>query len=1411
MPFLLPGASSATAASEQSGQEDMMDQISSAFGRLRALAPAALLLLALCLLVGGVQASYTPGIQRYVAGDVLEITAANQTDRIVVASVDTTGSIPYYTTFDVVWNAGRWEIPGYWNHDFTVDEQNLVENLQARRVGHVDPILVIITDTTVTGGDMQYTGLSLAEALAGVVYPVEPAPGESPSISPIYAAGDILGNVSDPTRGEIVSKVFERDNETWYNTYIDTVRSTDRWMIEKFYNGDFRYPESVLNQSDLRRVAHADPHIVIVNDTTTSTGEIGWYRLSLAEVLSGKSYDHMGNWHFVTGDILGNDTAPTRFIVTNATTPEFGPSHYTLHEVVRGADGWEIPDYVNDGLPLAVAQEAQLDAIPLTLIDHTDPHGAVVTDRTIAGGDITYFGLSLGEIIEGTPGYPPEEPPIVGGDVGYFLVSTAPAGASIYLEDLSSTRYPVGTTTDGPLNVTIHLTATPMRKVIATLSGYHDAVWNITQYPAKGQTVPVTLTLETSANGTPAPYKPLSVPGQVQAEDYDLGGEGIAYHDTTAGNEGGAYRQDDVDIETAGGITDVGWIRGGEWLAYTVNATTPQTVVLRLSAANPDATTKRVAISTNGTAAGTVDLRPTGSFGTFLIHDSTPFPLPAGATTVRLSFDGIERVNLDYLDFELPATQEPTPVPTPTPHLLISTPGLHTLDGDLSADGIGVLITSSDVVLDGMGHSIVGAGADGSIGVYATGLATPTSPGTIANVTIRNLSVRHWDEGIRVGGASETVVEEVVAEQNRVGISYGPRGGTTHDHVLRDSVLRENTDLGLALSYPAGGFAVERCSITGNGVGVSGDMLQSSDRTTNHIADCDVSENAGDGLTSRDGSFAVVRNCTFRANGDDGLEFVHGGAEIVGNRIEGNAGDGVHASDRGGCDIHGNWITGNGRGFVGGDWGSRVRNNYLNNTDNGYFGSFESGQLNYEKTGGANIVGGPYLGGNFWANPNGTGFSETHPDADRDGICDVPYVVNPEEGVTDYLPLAPSPGTPVVAPAPYTQHPVPGRIQAEEYDLGGEGIAYHDTTAGNEGGVYRHDDVDIETAGGITDVGWIRDGEWLIYTLNVPEGGPYLMTARVATPNEGLQAWISVNSEKEPFLIRFPKTGSFTTYTTAVEEYVSLPAGNTTVRLTFEGDGLNLDWIAFAPQPQTREPFQIPCTIQAEDYDLGGYVDTTPGNQGGAYRQDDVDIETGASGYDVGWIRTGEYLTYTVYVAEGGTYEMTARVASPNSGRTIVLSFFGETLATVAVPKTGSFDTYRTVSVPVTLTSGYHPLRLTFQGDGQNLDWIAFAPAGQTTTPTTPVPSGGASFVAEPTTAPHGSAVKFTLTPAEGKSIGSVLWSFDAPAHLETWNSRTVAPTFFYPAAGTFSPLVTVTYTDGSTETVQRTGYIRAT
>ena len=61
------------------------------------------------------------------------------------------------------------------------------------------------------------------------------------------------------------------------------------------------------------------------------------------------------------------------------------------------------------------------------------------------------------------------------------------------------------------------------------------------------------------------PYRgtPIALPGTMQLEDFDNGGEGNAYHDLSAGNEGGEYRSTGVDVESttdAGGGYNVGYV-----------------------------------------------------------------------------------------------------------------------------------------------------------------------------------------------------------------------------------------------------------------------------------------------------------------------------------------------------------------------------------------------------------------------------------------------------------------------------------------------------------------------------------------------------------------------------------------------------------------------------------------------------------------------------------------------------------------------------------------------------------------------------------------------------------------------------------------------------------------------------------
>lgn len=86
-----------------------------------------------------------------------------------------------------------------------------------------------------------------------------------------------------------------------------------------------------------------------------------------------------------------------------------------------------------------------------------------------------------------------------------------------------------------------------------------------------------------------------------------------------------------------------------------------------------------------------------------------------------------------------------------------------------------------------------------------------------------------------------------------------------------------------------------------------------------------------------------------------------------------------------------------------------IYNNYFNNVNNTLFNSEANNTWNTSKAAGRSIAGGPYLGGNYWANPGGKGFSQNCTDTNRDGIADSAYEI--KNGTYDNLPLTTIPPT----------------------------------------------------------------------------------------------------------------------------------------------------------------------------------------------------------------------------------------------------------------------------------------------------------------------------------------------------------------------------------------------------------------
>jgi hypothetical protein len=143
---------------------------------------------------------------------------------------------------------------------------------------------------------------------------------------------------------------------------------------------------------------------------------------------------------------------------------------------------------------------------------------------------------------------------------------------------------------------------------------------------------------------------------------------------------------------------------------------------------------------------------------------------------------------------------------------------------------------------------------------------------------------------------------------------------------------------------------------------------------------------------------------------------------------------------------------------------------------------------------------------------------------------------------------------------------LPTLIEAEDFDIGGQGVAYHDTDPGNNGNQYRTaEDVDIEMCadvGGGYNVGWMPAGEWLEYTIDVPISGVYPLEVRVACQSSAGTFHIEFNGEDVTGEVTVPITGGWQNWVT-VSTSATLEAGTQKMRFVVSDAGFNLNSFNF--------------------------------------------------------------------------------------------------------------------------------------------------------------------------------------------------------------------------------------------------------
>lgn len=153
---------------------------------------------------------------------------------------------------------------------------------------------------------------------------------------------------------------------------------------------------------------------------------------------------------------------------------------------------------------------------------------------------------------------------------------------------------------------------------------------------------------------------------------------------------------------------------------------------------------------------------------------------------------------------------------------------------------------------------------------------------------------------------------------------------------------------------------------------------------------------------------------------------------------------------------------------------------------------------------------------------------------------------------------------------PFTGTPIhgPGLLEVENFDNGGEGVTYHDTTPENEGGSpYRPEAVDIESTfdtGVGFDVGWVTAGEWLEYSISVaPSQYVQGLHIRYAPLGFGGTMHVEANGTDITGPIHLPDTGGWQTWSTVTipNVYIDTTVGHWIMRLSFD-EGNADGWLA---------------------------------------------------------------------------------------------------------------------------------------------------------------------------------------------------------------------------------------------------------
>ncbi|MEM4590005.1 MAG: right-handed parallel beta-helix repeat-containing protein, partial [Candidatus Micrarchaeia archaeon] len=339
----------------------------------------------------------------------------------------------------------------------------------------------------------------------------------------------------------------------------------------------------------------------------------------------------------------------------------------------------------------------------------------------------------------------------------------------------------------------------------------------------------------------------------------------------------------------------------------------------------------------------------------------------------------------------------------------------YILTSNVSSTGTCFTIAADNVTLDCQGYTINHTGS-GS-GISASGRTNITikncniigqkvsnnygiyfSSTTNSFILNNNLSSNYY--GIYLDSSSNNILSNITASSNEYGIYLSSSSNNTLSNIPTSS----NGGSGIYLSSSSNNTLsnITTSSNTYNGI-----LLYSS--SNNILSNITTSSNGGNGIYLASSSNNTLSNITTSSNYYGIYLYYSSNYNTLSNITASSNYVGIYLYYSSNYNTLSN-ITTSSNGYSGivlySSSNNLFFNNFFNNSNNVYFEN--SGENFWNTTlncsAGPNIVGGPCIGGNFYATPSGTGFSETCNDVKSPyGICDTQY--NLASNNVDYLPL----------------------------------------------------------------------------------------------------------------------------------------------------------------------------------------------------------------------------------------------------------------------------------------------------------------------------------------------------------------------------------------------------------------------